>query len=163
MIKLYELSEGYRNILNLIEDGAEDEDIKNALETIKGALEEKVQNVAIFVQSMGNEVEIIKAEEKRLAERRKAIENKQKAIKEYIQYQMELAGLEKVKTATHTIRIQNNPPAVHFTAEDKIPGKFMTLVPEQWIPDKKKIAEALKSGETVEGAELKQGKSLRIS
>lgn len=163
MPKLYELAENYKNVWQLIEDESMDlAVIEDTLQSIEGAIEEKAVNIAKFMQSMKADAEAIKAEEKRLADRRKAIENRQKQLKEYLQQQMELAGLDKIKTATHTIAIQNNPPAVVITDETAIPPSYLTIIPEQYVPDKKRIAEAFKNGECVPGCELRQGKSLRI-
>jgi hypothetical protein len=161
-IALYELSEGYLNIQNLIDEESPDNDILNALTTIEGAIEVKAGNIANLIKSLESEAEVIKAEEKRLAQRRKARENAADNVKQYLRVAMEQMGLDKIKTPTRTISIQLNPPAVQIMNEDEIPGKFLTLVPEHYEVNKKLIAEALKAGEEVKGCELSRGKSLRI-
>ena len=162
-IKLYELAENYKQVLRLVESEEVDTDtIKDTLESIEGAIEEKAKNIALLVQGLGSDADIIKAEEKRLAERRKAIENKQKWLKNYLQGQMEYAGIDKLKSPTHTIALQKNPPRLELSDESKIPSKFLVHIPERYEVDKKELKEALKRGEEVEGAELAQSKSLRI-
>jgi len=163
MSSLWELTSDYKKVMDLIEsDTTEIATIKDTLESIEGAIEEKAANIVKFVRSLEFDVDSIKTEEKRLSDRRKAIENKISNIKEYLQSNMELAGLGKIKTPITTISIQNNPPAVNIIDGEKIPSKFITIIPKQHVPDKKRIADALKSGEEVPGCELKQGKSLRI-
>lgn len=159
---LYELSEGYLNVLNLIDEENPDSDIMNALTVIEGAIEVKAGNIANLIKSLESEAEVIKAEEKRLAQRRKSRENAADNVKQYLKMAMEQMGLDKIKTPTRTISIQLNPPAVQIANEDEIPGKFLTLVPEHYEVNKKLIAEALKAGEEVKGCELSRGRSLRI-
>jgi hypothetical protein len=159
---LYELSQSYTNVLNLIEDESPDADIMNALTVIEGAIEVKAGNIANLIKSLEAEAEVIKSEEKRLAQRRKSRENAADNVKQYLKVAMEQMGLDRIKSPTRTISIQTNPPAVQIMNEDEIPGRFLTLVPEHYIADKKAIAEALKAGEEVKGCELSRGKSLRI-
>ena len=163
-MKLYELTDAYKSLWEMVDNDESDSTmIQNALQTVNDAIEVKAGNIVIFLQSLDIDAKTIKEEEARLSARRKAIENKRDNIKRYLQEQMELLGVDKLKTSTHhSLSIQNNPPAVQIINEDEIPGKFLTLIPEQYIPDKKAIAKALKDGQKVPGAELQTGKSLRI-
>lgn len=162
-MKLYELTEAYQNVWNLVEN--EDTDlalIENALKTVEGEIQTKVGNIAIFIRNLDVEAKLIKEEEDRLKSRRQAIENKRDGIKQYLQFAMEQVGLEKVKTPTHTVAIQANPAALQIIDPDAIPQRFLTLVPEHYEARKKDITDALKAGEEVPGCELSRGRSLRI-
>lgn len=161
-IALYELSQAYLTVANMIDEETPDQDILNALMTIEGQIEVKAVNIANLIKSIEAEAEIIKAEEKRLSQRRKSRENVVINVKQYLKETMEQMGKDKIKTAVWTVSIQNNPPAVQITNEDEIPGKFLTLIPERYEVNKKLISEALKAGEEVKGAELSVGRSLRI-
>ncbi len=163
MPKLYELTGAYNDIWELVNDETTDLTvIEDTLQSIEGAIEEKATNIVKFIRSMEFDVDAIKTEEKRLADRRRAVENRIQGIKDYIKAQMEKAGLDKIKTPILTIALQNNPPAVNIIEQDKIPASYITIVPEQYIPNKKAICDALKAGQSVPGCELTQGKSLRI-
>ena len=161
-IALYELSTSYLNVVNLIDEEESSDDILNALTTIEGAIEVKASNIANLIKSLESEVEVIRSEEKRLAQRRKSRESAADNVKQYLKSAMEQMGLDKIKSPTRTISIQLNPPAVQIVNEDEIPGKFLTLVPEHYEVNKKLISEALKTGENVKGCELSRGRSLRI-
>jgi hypothetical protein len=161
-IALYSLSEAYQNVLSLIDEENPDNDILKALQTIEGQIEVKASNMATLIKSLESEADFIKAEEKRLAQRRKIRENAVSNIKQYLQSAMEQMGMDKIKTPIWNFNIQNNPPAVQIINEDEIPGKFLTLVPEHYEVNKKLISEVLKAGEEVKGAELTRGRSLRI-
>ena len=162
MFKLYELTEMYENIWKLI--GDEDVDIESleiALLNIEDNIEAKAENTAKLIKSIDGDVIALKEEEKRLASRRRALENKQTNIKSYLENQLLIMGVDKVKTALFTVALQNNPPSVVFTDEDLIPGIYKKEVTTITIP-KKEILDAIKSGIEVPGAEIKQTKSLRI-
>jgi hypothetical protein len=161
-LALYELSQGYQNLLGMVDEESPDIDIINALTVIEGAIEVKAGNIAHIIKTLESEAINIKEEEKRLSLRRKARENTVTNMKQYLQDAMTQMGLDKIKTPTRTISIQVNPPAVQIIDEDVIPGKFLTLIPEHYEVNKKLISEALKAGEEVKGAELSRGKSLRI-
>lgn len=162
-MKLYDLSESYANIQNLLDaEGTDQESLKMALSVIETEIQAKAQNVAHIIRQMDADAEAIKAEEKRLADRKRAIENRIRWLKDYLKDQMEMTNTDKIKTATMTISIQNNPPSVSIVDDKAIPAKFLTIIPEQYVPDKKAISAAIKGGEDVPGAELVQGKSLRI-
>lgn len=159
---LYELSESYMNVQNLIDEESPDADILNALTIIEGAIENKAGNIANLIKSLDAEAEMLKAEERRLSQRRKVRENAASNMKQYLQNAMEQMGMDKIKTAKWTFSIQNNPPAVQIINEEEIPGKFLTFIPERYEVNKKLISEALKAGEDVKGCELSRGRSLRI-
>lgn len=161
MLKLSELAVQYQDLWSRVEDETLDMDvIEDCLASVEGAIEVKAANIVHFIKALDADADIIKAEEKRLAERRKALENKRDRIKQYLQYQMELAGLDKIKTPTVTLAIQSNPPSVKIVSEEGIPKKY--LIPQAPTVDKKGILAALKAGEEVVGCELSVGKSLRI-
>lgn len=158
-MKLYELTENYLQLLEMAED-MDPELLRDTLESIQESIEDKAENTAKLIKSLEADVKAIKEEEKRLADRRKALEKKIENIKDYLREQLELAGIDKVKRPTITVSIQNNPPSVRVVNEELIPSHFM--IPQPPKLDKKGILEKLKNGEKVPGVELAQGRSLRI-
>jgi uncharacterized protein YlxW (UPF0749 family) len=127
---------------------------------LEEAIEDKAENVAKLIKCLDSDCKAIKEEEQRLADRRKALENKISSIKEYLQNQMEVAGLNKVKRPTITISIQANPPSVEVMDESLIPSTYM--VPQPSKIDKRAILTALKEGEFIPGASIKQSMGVRI-
>ena len=161
-IQLYALGEMYQNVINMVDEDSPDQDVLNALATIEGQVEVKAGNIAHIIKTLESEAEVIKAEEKRLAQRRRSRENTVVNIKQYLQDAMTQMGLDKIKTPTRTLSLQNNPPALQITDKDLIPQKFLTLIPEHFDVRNKDVAEAIKNGEEVPGAILTVGRSLRI-
>ncbi|GIN88665.1 hypothetical protein J6TS2_50510 [Heyndrickxia sporothermodurans] len=158
-MKLYELSQSYNQLLDMA-DEMDHETFMDTLESIQEEMDLKVENTAKLMRSIQGDIEAIKSEEKRLADRRKAMENRIESIKFYLQNEMEIAGIDKIKRPTITISIANNPPGVQIDDESLIPSEYMVPVPDRI--DKKAILSALKDGEYIEGCTLSQSRGIRI-
>lgn len=162
MFKLYELTEMYQNIWDLIGDEEVDlDDMELALSSIEDNIESKAENTAKLIKGIDGDINILKEEESRLAKKRKALENKQKNIKQYLEMQLRTMEIDKIKTPLFTVALQNNPPSVRFIDEDLIPGKYKESIVTIKIP-KKQILDDIKAGMEVPGTEFVQTKSLRI-
>lgn len=158
-MKLYELTNDYNQVLELAEqlDAAT---LKDTLDSINDAIDDKIENTAKVVHTLESNVEIIDNEIKRLNAKKSTMNNNIKGIKRYMQESMEQVGKEKIKGQLFNIGIQNNPPSVEVTDEKKISLSYFIEQPAKL--DKKAILSDLKDGKEIEGAELKQTRSLRI-
>ncbi len=160
-MKLYELAENYAAIAQMIaDDETQTELLGDTLQALEDAIEVKAENIAKMIRNMDAETEALRYEEKRLADRRRALETKREGLKRYLEEQLAIAGLDKVKTPILTVALQNNPPSVHVLDESVIPPAFW-ITPAPTL-DKKLLAERLKTGEEIPGVTLQQGRSLRI-
>ena len=129
MFKLYELTEIYRNVWELINDDEADLDtLEIALGQVEDNINSKAENMAKLIRSIDGDIETLKMEEKRLAERRRALENKQKNIKTYLEMQLKAMEIDKVKTPLFTVAMQKNPPSVNILDEESIPEEFKKTV-----------------------------------
>ena len=72
-MKLYEITEIYRNIINL---DIEEEDMQSVLNNIKDELETKAENIAKIIRELKADIEGYKVEEERLHKNRKIAEQK---------------------------------------------------------------------------------------
>lgn len=158
MNTLYELTEKYQHVLDLAEQ-LDAEVLKDTLDSIDDAIEVKAENTAKVLKEMDGQTLAISAEIKRLQERKATLENNSRNLKGYLQAEMEKVGKEKIKTELFSIGIQNNPPSVYVYNEALLPEGF--FIPQAPKVDKKALKEELKHGE-IPGAELKQGRGLRI-
>lgn len=159
--KLYELKESYQRLLEYITESEEPiENFSDTLEAIEDAMDEKLNAVAVIYKTTLAHAEALKQEEARLRKRRQAYENNADRLKAYAQDALEATGRTKVIGSNFTLRIQNNPPSVQILDDKAIPAQY--LIENMPSIDKKGIAEDLKKGIHVEGAELKKTKSIRI-
>lgn len=155
-MKLYEMAEAYQSLLEAIEEG---QDFSVALEQLEDEIETKVENIAKVIKTTDAQVKAIKDEEKRLAERRKALEAEIERLKTYVSTTLQNAGLTKVKGSLLTVSLQNNKPSV-VVNETEIADEW--LIPQPPKVDKTRLYEALKEGQVIQGATLQSTQSLRI-
>ncbi|MGG7159144.1 siphovirus Gp157 family protein [Clostridium perfringens] len=160
MAKLYELANNYRNLTELIDrEDVEQDLIQNALKECQGDIEEKVDNIVKLIRNTESDIEGYKAEEKRLNARRKSLENTVTSLKNYLDSNLKALNLREVKTKLFSCKYQKSKASVEVLDQEVIPREF--IVTEEKV-DKKKLYEALKAGQEVEGASLKENESLRI-
>ena len=160
--KLYELNEIYSNIWDMVADEEIDLDVlEKALSEVEENINSKADNIAKLIKGIDIDISGIKEEEQRLNKRRKALENKQSSIKLYLENQLKMMDIDKLKTTLFSFNIQNNPPSVNIINEDAIPEEFKKVVTTTTI-SKKDIIAAIKEGIEVEGAEMVQTRSIRI-
>lgn len=158
MATLYELQSAYAQVQQMIEDGVEG--LEDTLDSIKAPLEEKLESYAMVIRNIESDVEGLKAEEKRLAERRKNMESGIKRMKENMQNAMSSTGEKKIKGEKFTFTVQKNPPSLNIVDDKAIPDEFITIETVRNI-DKKALLARVKEQE-VPGVEIKQGESLHI-
>lgn len=159
MANLYELTSNYKYVLDLA-DELDEQTLKDTLDSIEEPLKEKVDNTAKLIKAMENDVKAFKEEEARVKQRRQAIENNIKRIKERLQYDLESNELDKIEGETFKVSVQNNPVSVKILDEKMIPkGYFIEQEPKL---NKKELLDDMKRGEEIFGAELQQTRSIRI-
>lgn len=162
MSKLYEISERYLNLEALLDRS--DENIKEilleGLNEIKEEFNEKALNLVKYIKNIESDIDGFKAEEKRLSERRKTLENQKESIKEYLYIEMQKIGQKKADLGLFKLNIQSNPASVKVLDEKLIDKKY--LIDQEPKIDKKAILNDLKNDLEVKGCEIHQGESLRI-
>ena len=159
MAKLYELATGYKNIEYLIELGEDNEELEAVLNSLDAEIEDKAENIAKLIKNYESDINAFKEEEKRIAERRRTLENDVKRLKEYLFNNMKLTGKTKFKKGTFSFNIAKNPASVEITNADIISSDYKVLTETL---DKRAILQDLKDGKDVQGAILRTTETLRI-
>lgn len=166
-MKLYELSTQYKQLVDILEAAQSGEEvvdlevIKDTLDAIGDAIEEKADSIARIMAEL-NSVELaISTELDRLSKRAGTIKKQKESLKSYLMAAMETAGKEKFKTNFYSYSIRNNAPSVQILDESLIPSGCLRTKTET-SPDKKLIADLLKSGVQVEGCQLTQSRTVTI-
>lgn len=158
-ISLYDLVEGYRNILEIAET-MEEQDLIDVLKTIEDDIDIKGENYAKIIKNLTGSEDMLNAEIKRLTARKNAIKTNITRLKTTLQEGMEAVGKDKIKGQLFTVAIQNNPPSVDIADESIIPRRlFVKQLP---VLDKNQLLSELKQGKKIKGADIKQTRSIRI-
>lgn len=163
MANIYEITNQFPFLKNLEESGEiSEEDARAALDVAKEDLAYKLEDYCKVIKNLETEISGLKAEETRLAERRRAKENAIERMKSAMEFALTVASESKMACGTFTVAVQNNPPSCVLDASiADIPAKY--LIPQEPKVDKRKILEDLKaSGKEVPYAHIEQSSSLRI-
>lgn len=165
-MKLYELANDYLALLNAIDnDELPEEAIADTLEAITASIEDKADSIACLLKNLDADCKAIKAEEERLAERRKAKEKSHERIKQYLSDTLQIAGIDKIETARNRITFRKS--GVVEVAEDvfiewaqKNRDDLLTYSAPK--VNKTEIKKALKGGAEIVGAELRVNSNIQI-
>jgi predicted nuclease with TOPRIM domain len=158
MPNLYELMGEYDELQRALEDPEADRDaILEALDEAKGTLKEKVDNVCRVRASLTGDISKFKAEEARLAARRKTLENDKKRLENWVRETMTVLDVSKVKTDLHSVTVSPGQPTVVVTKLDVVPPEYLHPPKPQTV-DKKKVLKVYKDdGEFVDGTDIVPG------
>lgn len=157
MATLYELTDQYKMLQNFIEENNV-EGFELALSQIYGEIGEKLEGYAMVLKNIESDIAGIKAEEKRLADRRKSMESNLARIKENMADALLTVEGNRVKTEKFTFSFRKST-SVQIENDAAIPPQFIKV--EKTI-SRSELAKALKAGEQIEGAQLVENQSLQI-
>lgn len=169
-MNIWEIDKAMREIEALEEDEelidletGEVVSVADALEKLEMARETKIENAAMMVKNLSAEAAAIKAEEEKLAKRRKAIENKADEVKQFLVRALtrEDGTSEKFRTARAAVTVKMNPAKVIISDEKLLPEVFFREIIDR-KPDRAQIKEVLSRGIEVPGAALERGRSVMI-
>ena len=123
--------------------------------------DQKAENIGCWIKDLNAEAAAIREEEKRLAERRKSLENKSESLKSYLVTMMSGRKLSTPRCAISWRKSQevvvNDVEALR--RDPRSDNYFRYYEP---VPDKVQIKEALKAGFTVDGCELVTNENIQI-
>lgn len=164
MANLYQLTNNYETVLNMLYDEDIDEQmILDTLEGIEGEIEDKADGYAKIIKELLGDAEKIKEEKTRLEKRQKTFENRAKILKDNLENSMRQIGKTKFKTELFSFNIQKNGGKLPLIIDDisKVPIEYFKHTEKEL--DNTKIREAINAGEKISFAHYgEQGESLRI-
>lgn len=149
------------NILDA-KDFIEKMDSEESLEEYSKSLavqeKNKVNAIVGFLRETELTAESAEVEAKRLAEIAKFYKNRSERIKQSVQWAMEAHGVEKIETDMFRLSFRRSE-VIEVDDVEKLPEQFVVI---KKSADKKAIKEAMKGGETLEGARIVVKNNLQI-
>lgn len=161
-LSLYQMTADYLAAMDDLRNLDMDEQaLADTIEGLTGELAIKGANVAAFALNLEAEADALRAAEKRMAERRKALEKKAEAMRAYLLSNMQAAEIKEIKAldGSFRARVMAGRDSVHIDDEAKIPVEYLRVKKEV---DKTLISQALKDGYDVPGVHLERKASLKI-
>lgn len=160
MSTLFNLTDNYKQVYDLIAEQGDEQALNDTLESINDALEDKADGYISVIKSLESDNKAIDDEIKRIQQRKTTNKNGIDRLKESLKESMEAIGKTKFKTALNSYNIQNNPPSLNVLDEKLIPSDYwVSQAPKL---NKKNALEELKEGKDISGVEVKQNRSLRV-
>lgn len=139
-MKLYELTEEFLQVLNMLEDEDIDEQmIQDTLESIESEIEDKADGYAKIIKTLEADVDGIQKENDRLTARKKTYENRIKWLKENLEICMRATGKKKFTTDLFSFNIQKNGGKRKLTIDvdvENIPEEYRIKQPDAVNGDK---------------------------
>lgn len=163
-MKLYEIVEQHRQLLDLIKEGEiPEEAIADTLECIEGELTAKAESIICIIKELQAEETALKVEaaalENRATQKRKSADR----MKQYLLKNMQAVNVDKIETPKCYVKVAATPGKVVIDDTQELyrlrPDLFTTKEPE---PSKAAIAALLKAGEEVAGCRLETGYRLAV-
>lgn len=160
MVRLFDLTESYQQVYDLIAEEGDEKALIDTLESIEDAFEDKADGYQAVIKSLEADNVAIDEEIKRLRQRKTTNQNGIKRLKESLQEAMLRTDKIKFKTALHSYSIANNPPSLDIETEKYIPTEYW--VSQAPKVNKKDLLADLKNGKEIKGVTVKQTQSLRV-
>ncbi len=165
-MKLYEITEEFKEIWHDIEDACDEGDgeippeLKERLDKNRENFNEKLRCIATIMKQLQYASEACKAEEARLSAQRKAADKNYEWLRDYAKAAMDSRGLEGVQAGSFKLSLQNSPPALRIVDETHVPEEYWFQPPREI--NKPLLKAALLDGEQLLGAVITTEKHLRI-
>lgn len=153
MATLYEIDEEILNCVDM--ETGEIIDVER-LGQLQLAREDKVEGIALWIKNLLSDVDVIKSEEEKLAQRRKANENKAKNLKEYLS---KFLNGQKFKTPKVSISYRKSE-SVEVSDISKLDDDYLKFA--EPTVDKTKVKKALEAGVMLQGVELLEKQNIQI-
>jgi hypothetical protein len=161
MKSMYEISNEAMDIVSALEEtgGELTPAIQSALAINQNELQEKAINYSYAIKTVSNDVEAISEEIKRLQALKKAKENVVQKLKDTVVNAMQIYGIEKVETPTLKLSIRRSEAV---EVDDNFDDDIYMIKKVTYTPDKTRLKEAIKKGESIQGVTLKENYNLQI-
>ena len=157
-MNLYEINGKIAQLSEMLSEGEIDEEIYNdTLENLGGAV--AVEEVLKAIRNKQAEAELFEAEADKFTEKKKKAEKAVDSLKKMLLTYLNNTGKKKEQTTLFTVS-KGCSKSANITDESLIPAEYLIEQPAK--VDKKAILAALKAGESIQGAEIKESEYITI-
>lgn len=158
MASLYELTQQAMHLQDMLEAGDIDQEIlDDTLESLE--VDTKIENICKVIRNLEAQSKACKEEEDRIAAKRKTAENGVKRLKDSLLLYLTATNQPKVEAGLFKVS-KGTSKSVAILDENRIPVEYRVAQPDKI--DKRAIADALKSGFEIDGAELSESNYVTI-
>jgi uncharacterized small protein (DUF1192 family) len=155
MAKLYELT---GNLKELESSDFDEQTLKDTLEAVGGEFNDKAVALLKVIENLNGDTSTIDDEINRLKARKAAIANRQKSMRQYLLFNMQESGINKIECPLFTASLRKGSERVVIDDELIIPDEYAQVEVVTKI-DKNAIKRDLKAGKEIPGARIERGET----
>ena len=157
-MKLYEISEQFRNLQALFDDEMIDaQSFSDTLESIEADFTDKARNCVMMQRELEMRLSAIKAEKDRLSKLERSQNGAIERIEEYLRHNMEVTQHDKLDLGIFSLTLKKASLKLpNEINESELPAEYFKVIPETKTLDKVALLSAAKSGKV--NIELVEGK-----
>lgn len=160
-MKLYEIADNYKNLLELLDSGEVDKNlVEEALSLVEEDIKDKVNSICKIIKENELLVSNIDEEIKRLQQLKKTKNNNISLLKDYLSSELQRMNIKKIDSGIFKVSFRKST-SVNILDEDMIPEEYISETIVKKI-SKADILKELKQGVKIEGATLEEKQNIQL-
>lgn len=159
MSSLFELNDQFRELSQ--RDDLDPTVLTDTLDAINEDRKTKLENLATWADQLKTEINFIDDKQQTWRDEKAYRVNKLQWIKQYMTDVLDDAGIKRFDTENHLLSVRNFKASVIVDKSSSLLPQY-TETKTTTVPNKTAIYKALKAGESVPGAHLKENRSTVI-
>lgn len=159
MSNLFQLNDQFKELSQ--RDDLDPTVLADTLDAIDDTRKEKLENLATWADQLKSEISFIDEKQKVWRDEKAYRVNKLAWIKQYMTDVLDDAGIKRFDTENHLLSVRNFKASVVVDKSSSLLPQY-TETKTTTVPNKTAIYKALKAGESVPGAHLKENRSTVI-
>ena len=157
-MNVFELNNAIKQVQ---EKDLDPETLKDTLESLELPRNEKLDNVATWIEENNMKLQWLKEKKHQLSDVETSIKNQNERLQEFLTQAIDDSGQKEIQTENHILKPRNYKDSVIVEATEKLPIDYI-VCSEVVKPNKKLIYEDLKKGKSIRGAHLKPNRKTVI-
>lgn len=157
-MNVFELNNAIKQVQ---EKDLDPETLADTLESLELPRNEKLDNVASWIEQNNMKLQWLKDKKRQLSEVETSIKNQTERLQEFLTQAIDDSGQKEIQTENHILKPRNYKDSVIVEATEKLPIDYI-VCSEVVKPNKKLIYEDLKKGKQIKGAHLKSNRKTVI-
>ena len=157
-MNVFELNNAIKTIK---EKDLDPETLKDTLESLELPRNEKLDNVATWIEENNMKLQWLKEKKHQLSDVETSIKNQNERLQEFLTKAIDDSGQKEIQTENHILKPRNYKDSVIVESTKDLPIDYI-VCSEVVKPNKKLIYEDLKKGKQIKGAHLKPNRKTVI-
>ena len=157
-MNVFELNNAIKQVQ---EKDLDPETLADTLESLELPRNEKLDNVASWIEQNQMKLNWIKDKKRQLSEVETSIKNQNERLQEFLTQAIDDSGQKEIQTENHILKPRNYKDSVIVESTKDLPIDYI-VCSEVVKPNKKLIYEDLKKGKQIKGAHLKHNRRTTI-